>query len=218
MTIAPGESATQTFNVGRPGNWTVSDRMLQRYATDTAATDPAELHHRSARAGVEGELQRAGLPDQHHERHQGASRCGHRRHPGDLPAQRVRREQRLQDATRPGGCWPTTGPTSTTTASSGPTRTATAWSTTPTSRTSSNIDGFPDIDFKKSEMEQGEYERFFYHRPGSNILTGFINHPNQRMANGIFLGLQHSTPEPRDRSRPTSRSRSTTTRTSTGRG
>ena len=35
MTIHPGESATKTFNIAGPGNWTVSDRMLQRYATDT---------------------------------------------------------------------------------------------------------------------------------------------------------------------------------------
>ena len=62
--------------------------------------------------------------------------------------------------------------------------------------TSSNIDGFNDINFKQSEMEQGEYERFFYHRPGSNILMGFINHPNQRMADGIYLGFQHSTKNP----------------------
>ena len=61
---------------------------------------------------------------------------------------------------------------------------------------SSNIDGFNDINFKQSEMEQGEYERFFYHRPGSNILMGFINHPNQRMADGIYLGFQHSTKNP----------------------
>jgi hypothetical protein len=59
--------------------------------------------------------------------------------------------------------------------------------------TSSNIDGFNDIDFRRSEMEKGEYVRFFYHRPGSNALTGFIHHPAQRMADGIFLGFQHST-------------------------
>ena len=55
-------------------------------------------------------------------------------------------------------------------------------------------------------MEQGEYERFIYHRPGSNILMGFINHPNQRMADGIFLGLQHSTKNPAIDRSPTSRS------------
>jgi hypothetical protein len=62
--------------------------------------------------------------------------------------------------------------------------------------TSSNIDGFNDINFKKSEIEQGEYERFFYHRPGSNVLMGFVNHPAQRMADGVFIGFQHSRSNP----------------------
>ncbi len=62
--------------------------------------------------------------------------------------------------------------------------------------TSSNIDGFPDIDFRHSELEQGEYVRFFYHRTGSNALTGFIRQPAQRMADGIFIGFQHSPANP----------------------
>ena len=32
--------------------------------------------------------------------------------------------------------------------------------------TSSNIDGFVDIDFRRSEIEQGEYVRLMYHRAG----------------------------------------------------
>jgi hypothetical protein len=59
--------------------------------------------------------------------------------------------------------------------------------------TSSNIDAFNDIDFTKSEMQKGEYVRFMYHRAGSNALMSFVGHPNQRMADGLFLGLQHST-------------------------
>ena len=61
---------------------------------------------------------------------------------------------------------------------------------------SSNIDNFNDVNWKKSEIEQGEYERFFYHRPGSNVLMGFIRQPAKQMANGIFLGFQHSTRNP----------------------
>ncbi|MGW6282462.1 S8 family serine peptidase [Kribbella sp. NPDC055071] len=58
--------------------------------------------------------------------------------------------------------------------------------------TSSNIDGFLDLDFAKSEMEQGEYSRFMYHRAGSNALQEFVADPAKRMASGLFLGLQHS--------------------------
>ncbi|TCC27568.1 S8 family serine peptidase [Kribbella speibonae] len=58
--------------------------------------------------------------------------------------------------------------------------------------TSSNIDGFLDLDFAKSEMEQGEYSRFMYHRAGANALQSYVRDPAQRMADGLFLGLQHS--------------------------
>ncbi|RZU15563.1 subtilase family protein [Kribbella rubisoli] len=58
--------------------------------------------------------------------------------------------------------------------------------------TSSNIDGFLDLDFAKSEMEQGEYSRFMYHRAGSNALQSYVADPAKRMADGLFLGLQHS--------------------------
>jgi hypothetical protein len=59
---------------------------------------------------------------------------------------------------------------------------------------SSNIDGFPDIDFEKSEIDEGEYVRFMYHRAGANTLQNFIRDPGQRLedADGIFIGLQHT--------------------------
>jgi hypothetical protein len=59
--------------------------------------------------------------------------------------------------------------------------------------TSSNIDSFPDINFGASEMDQGEYVRFMYHRAGSNALMSFVRDPADRMADGLFWGLQHST-------------------------
>ena len=51
-----------------------------------------------------------------------------------VPAVAVRRRRQLRRGPGAGGCSPTTGPTSTTTASCGPTPTTTAWSTTPTRR------------------------------------------------------------------------------------
>lgn len=59
--------------------------------------------------------------------------------------------------------------------------------------TSSNPDGFLDLNFAASEMDKGEYGRFMYHRAGSNSLMSFLRDPKERMADGIFLGLQHST-------------------------
>jgi hypothetical protein len=58
--------------------------------------------------------------------------------------------------------------------------------------TSSNIDGFLDIDFANSEIDQGEYVRTMYHRAGGNALMSFVRDPGERMADGLFLGLQHT--------------------------
>lgn len=38
----------------------------------------------------------------------------------------------------------------------------------------------------------GEYVRFMFHRASSNSLTTFVRNPNERMADALFLGLQHS--------------------------
>jgi hypothetical protein len=60
--------------------------------------------------------------------------------------------------------------------------------------TSSNIDHNLDIDFANpgTEIDQGEYVRFMYHRAGSHTLQSFLRDPEERMADGLFLGLQHS--------------------------
>ena len=55
-----------------------------------------------------------------------------------------------------------------------------------------NPDGFAEIDYAASEIDEGEYVRFMYHRPGSNAMTSFVRDPFDRMEDGIFLGLQHS--------------------------
>ena len=57
--------------------------------------------------------------------------------------------------------------------------------------TSSSIDGFADIDYASSEIDEGEYVRFIYHRAGANTLQSFVRDPADRMADGLFIGLQH---------------------------
>jgi hypothetical protein len=57
--------------------------------------------------------------------------------------------------------------------------------------TSSNIDAFLDINFAASEIDKGEYVRYMYHRAGANTLQSFVRDPNDRMADGTFIGLQH---------------------------
>jgi hypothetical protein len=60
----------------------------------------------------------------------------------------------------------------------------------------SNVDDNFDINFAASEMQKGEYVRFMYHRPGSPTLQSWVRQPNARMADGIFLGLQHTVHNP----------------------
>ncbi|HEX6196035.1 MAG TPA: S8 family serine peptidase [Jiangellaceae bacterium] len=58
--------------------------------------------------------------------------------------------------------------------------------------TSSNIDGFADIDFANAEIDEGEYVRFMYHRAGANALMNFVRDPADRGGDGVFIGLQHN--------------------------
>ena len=58
--------------------------------------------------------------------------------------------------------------------------------------TISNVDFNFDIDFAHSEMDKGEYVRFMYHRAYTNSLMTFVRDPADRMADGLFLGLQHA--------------------------
>ena len=57
--------------------------------------------------------------------------------------------------------------------------------------TISNVDANFDLNFAASEMDKGEYVRIMYHRPAANTLMNFVRDPNDRMADGVFLGLQH---------------------------
>jgi hypothetical protein len=60
-------------------------------------------------------------------------------------------------------------------------------------RTIKNIDGSRDLDWANSEIEQYEYVRFGYHRPGASTAQMWVHDPLGRMADGLFIGLQHQT-------------------------
>jgi hypothetical protein len=55
-----------------------------------------------------------------------------------------------------------------------------------------NIDGEPLIDYRRSEIERGEYVRFAYNNPSSNSYMVQVRDPKARMADGIFLGFYHN--------------------------
>lgn len=54
-----------------------------------------------------------------------------------------------------------------------------------------NIDGDPIPDFKHSEIQKGEYERFTYLRTVNDALQVMVRDPAKRMHSGLFLGLTH---------------------------
>jgi len=191
VTVAPGGTASQAFTLGGPTDgWTTSDRVLQKVASDSLSFTSQSLAQEStsnfnapdylmnitsnikAHPDADIVVIRATYPFDKFDGNQDS----HSDQAWRLLA------YNWTDVNHDGRLWSDTngnGVVNHTDAS-----------------TSSNIDGFNDINFKQSEIEEGEYERFFYHRPGSNVLMGFINHPAQRMADGVFLGFQHSTKNP----------------------
>ncbi|NLE61435.1 MAG: S8 family peptidase, partial [Planctomycetes bacterium] len=56
------------------------------------------------------------------------------------------------------------------------------------------IDGGMDLawDDPRTELDQYEFARFSYHRPGSNRLEMWVSNPLERMADGLFIGLRHT--------------------------
>jgi hypothetical protein len=192
QTINPGQSATRSFAINGPGSWTVSDRQLGKIATDSFAWTSSSVSQESTpnfnapdylmditskiKAHPDADLIviRANYP--------------HSEFDGNNDSQTDQSWRLLAynwtDVNHNGRLWRD--------------KNGNGVVNHTDKSTSSNIDGFNDLNFDRSEMDQGEYARFFYHRPGSNALTGFVNHPNQRMADGIYLGLQHSKAGPAD--------------------
>ncbi len=57
---------------------------------------------------------------------------------------------------------------------------------------SSNIDGFPDLDWSRSEIQRWEYVRVMYNNSVNNTLRVQMHSPHGRMHDGLFIGLQHN--------------------------
>ncbi len=190
QTISPGQSATKSFTLSGPGNWQVSDRMLKQYDTESFSLRSARLAQESVsnfnapdylinitnriKAHRDADLVvfRANYPRNQFD--------GNQDYASDQAWRLlvynwtdVNHNHRLWQDDNGNGVVNHTDKT-----------------------TSSNIDGFLDLNFKKSEMDQGEYERIFYHRPGANTLMGFVRSPARRMHDGVYLGFQHSTKNP----------------------
>lgn len=64
-----------------------------------------------------------------------------------------------------------------------------------TTTTCTQIDGFSCLD-PASEIDPGEYVRFMYHRSYANNHQVWVHDPLDRMADGLFMGLQHPNTDP----------------------
>jgi Subtilase family len=188
--IAPGASDTQTFTINGPGTWSVSDRYLKRAATETFPVTTSSQANESA-FNFNAPDYLVDISDRV-KRHPNADLMvvraiyPHNQFDGDANYETdqdwrlltynwtdVDRDHRLwTDRDRDGAVDHVNRASGT------------------------DIDGNALLDFRRSEMEQGEYVRFAYHRPGANELMTFVRDPRQRMADGIFLGLQHTTHNP----------------------
>jgi len=63
-----------------------------------------------------------------------------------------------------------------------------------------NADWSYDLDWANSEIDQYEYMRFGYNRPSGSTFQMWVREPLEQMADGLFIGLQHSM---RNASQPT---------------
>ncbi len=184
--ISPGGTDTQKFNLKGPGTWQVSDRQLVKTDTDTLSFSSKDLSQEST--------SNFNAPDylvdltkqvkQHRDADLMVVKLEYPRAEFDgdnnLTEDQAWRllTYNWTDVNHDGKLWTDKN------------HNGVVNHTDKT--TSSNIDQFLDLDFAKSDMEQGEYERFMYHRAGSNALQSYVADPAKRMADGLFLGLQHS--------------------------
>ncbi len=186
--IAPGGSDTQTFTLTGAGTWNVSDRMLKRTGTKSFSFSSKHVSNESPYNFNAPDYLRdlSPLIRSHKNADLMVIRLNYPREQFDPDGNYSQNQDwRLltyswTDIDRDGRLWRD--------------KDGDGVVDKVIHTTSSNIDGFLDIDFKKSEIDEGEYVRNMYHRAGSNALMSFLREPARRLkeADGIFMGLQHS--------------------------
>jgi hypothetical protein len=190
--IAPGGSDSQTFTIEGPGTWNVSDRMLERTDSESMSFSSKDVSSESPYNfnAPDYLLDLTAMAKEHRDADLMVVRLNYPRDQFDPNADYVANQDwRLlmyswKDLNRDGNLWSD--------------RDGDGVVDKTIKTTSSNIDGFLDIDFRRSEIDEGEYVRHMYHRAGANALQSFLRDPAQRLreSDGVFLGLQHSTRDP----------------------
>ncbi len=187
--IAPGGSDSQTFTIGGPGTWKVSDRIMKRTDSESLSFSSKPLANESPYNfnAPDYLMDLTGMVRDHRNADLMVVRLNYPRAQFDGNADyEADQDWRLltynwTDIDRDGRLWRD--------------RDGDGVVDKTLKTTSSNIDGFVDIDFRRSEIDQGEYVRHMYHRAGANTLQSFVRDPYEQLRgdpDGIFLGLQHS--------------------------
>ena len=182
--IAPGGSDTQQFKISRPGTWSVSDRQLRRYDSDRFSfTSSSQARESAFSFNAPDYLLDLTNSVRHHEDADlmvVRAIYPHDEFDGDANYEADQAWRMLAynwtDANRDRNLW---------------TDRDHDGAVDHADSNATDIDGDPIPDFRRSEMDQGEYVRFMYHRPGANELTVSVRDPKRRMDDGLFLGLQH---------------------------
>jgi Subtilase family len=185
--ISPGGADTQSFTVNGPGTWSVSDRMLKRTASETFSLTSKNIANESPYNFNAPDYLRdlSSMIKSHKNADLMVVRTTYPRAQfdpnGDYAADQAWRPLLYSwtDIDRDRRLWRD--------------RDGDGVVDKVVKTTSSNIDGFLDIDFRKSEIDRGEYVRFMYHNATSNAHQLFLRDPAKRLkdADGVFLGLQH---------------------------
>lgn len=185
--IAPGGSDSQQFTVSGPGTWEVSDRQMVRTDSETFTFSSSNVANESRYNFNAPDYLRdlTAAVEAHPEADLMVIRLNYPRAQFDGSPQNYDEDQDWRllaynwtDVNGDGNLW--------TDADGDGVVDHRNLSTI------SNVDFNFDLDFANSEMDKGEYVRFMYHRAGSNALMAFVRNPAERMADGLFLGLQHS--------------------------
>ena len=187
--IAPGGSDSQTFTIGGPGTWKVSDRIMKRTDSESLSFSSKSLANESPYNfnAPDYLMDLTGMVREHKDADLMVVRLNYPRAQFDGNADYASdQDWRMltyswTDIDRDGRLWRD--------------RDGDGVVDKTLKTTSSNIDGFVDIDFSRSEIDKGEYVRHMYHRAGSNALQSFVRDPYEQLRgdpDGVFLGLQHS--------------------------
>jgi hypothetical protein len=184
--ISPGASDTQQFAIDGPGTWSISDRILRRTDTKRMTFNSSALSNESA-FNFNAPDYLIDVTDQV------------KQHPkGDLMVVRAIFPHSQLD------------PNTDSTADQAWRLLTYNWTDVNRDRrlwtdrdrdgavdhvnqaSGTDIDGNALLDFGRSEMERGEYVRFMYNRPDANELMSLVRDPAQRMADGVYVGFQHT--------------------------